>query len=445
MKRVFIWTFLALACVSAAAWKMQRPEDRSRILLTWVSDDNPVRQEQVALFNKLNPSCRLRLDPGNSGTEKVVVQSLAGVGPDLFDCNSASELEAYVKSGVAWDITDELKKNGIDIRNQEWPVLGGVTSSNGRIYGVPGNASGGGGALWYNKEIFDKCKVPYPKSGMTWEQLVPIAQKLTIRDKNGRVQQYGLLCDWSSWPQFIYQWGGRVYNNNGTKCVIYSKESVAAIAFMQDLVYKYHIMPTPVEESTMATKGGWGSGSISLFGGGKAAMAMGGRWWLCTLRDYDLRLGAVEQPYGPVRCYVGGGRSTVINKNSLHKKEALLFLKYLYSREYNELVNRQADGISPVKKYAYTSQYLHDPKHPEEDYNAVWRDPMKYAKPMPGSPFIAGQVDYKIINKQMDLVKNNQKSVDDALKTAERQINAEIKRSISIDPTLRKRYEALNR
>src|SRR5436190_23223049 len=84
------------------------------------------------------------------------------------------------------------------------------------------------------------------------------------------------------------------------------------------------VMPSPADEEAMAQQGGWGSTTMKLIGSGRLAMAVGGRWWLCTLRRYDkLRLGAVEAPHGPLRRFWRYGKSTMINKNSPHRDEAL--------------------------------------------------------------------------------------------------------------------------
>ena len=196
----------------------------------------------------------------------------------------------------------------------------------------------------------------------------------------------------------------------------------------------------------MATQGGWGSGTITLFGGAKAAMALGGRWWLNSLRSYEgLRLGAAEGPHGPLRLFRTYGRGTLVNRKSPHREAAVEFLKYEASARYNELVNHQADALAPVMRYCYSPQFLQDPQYPNEDFNAVWRDIMGYAQPDPISPFINGQRAQRILNKQLDLVKADQKPVPEALRSAAREINREIAKTIAEDPALRRRYEALTR
>jgi multiple sugar transport system substrate-binding protein len=443
MKRVFGGVFLGLILLSVVAWKIQ-PDlgQEGKIPLVWVSDDNPARREQIRLFNRLYPQYDLRLDPTNTGMEKVIVQSLAGVGPDLFDCYDGFQLSAYVKSGIAWDVTEPLQEAGIDVHKDLWPAVHPNILHEGRVYGFPTNAAVN--AVWFNKDIFDKYHLPYPKGPWTWEEFIPLAQRLTVRDEKGRIEHFGFLCDWWNWPQFVLQWGGKLYTDDGTRCIVDSPEAVAGVQFLQDLIYKYHVMPSPVEEAAMATQGGWGTGTITFFGAGKGAMALGGRWWLCSLRDYrGLRLGAVECPHGPYRVFRGYGRATLINSKSPRRWQALDFLKYEASKPYNDLINHQADALAPVIRFCFTPEYLHDPAFPQEDFNAVWRDVMKFGVPDQISPFINGQRASRILNKQLDLVKNNQKTAQAALETAAREINAEIQKTLEQDPQLRLRYEQL--
>lgn len=440
MKTVFVCAFALLAALSYIAWRLQPPPlAHGKVPLVWVSDDNPARRGQIDLFNRQYPHYSLRLDPSNSGMEKVIVQSIGGVGPDLFDCYDGFQLSAYVKSGIAWDVTDELRKRGLNIFRDVWPAIYPDITFEGHVYGFGTNVSAD--AIWFNKRIFDAEGVPYPKAPWHWSDLVPIAQRLTKRDRLGRPVRFGLVFEWYNWMHFVFQWGGRMYTPDGTRCVVDSPETIEAVQFMHDLVYKYRVAPTPVEEAAMATQGGWGSGTITRFGAGKAAMALGGRWWLCTLRDYHgLRLGAVESPYQRYRVFRGYAKGTLINKNSPHREEALAFLIYQSTREYNDLVNAQADGMGPVKKYAYTPEFLHNPEHPEEDYNTVWRDAVRRARAEQISPYINGQVASRIINKQLDLVKADQKTAAQAMRDAARLINGEIRRGLEEDPALKRRW-----
>ncbi len=445
MKWVFMGAFALLLLLSAVAWAVSpAKDDHGRVALVWVSDDNPARREQIGAFNRQRQDIEVRLDPGNQSVEKVIVQSIGGVGPDLFGASSAFELSAYVKGDIAWDITGELQKRGLDYKASTWRVNDATSIWDGRVYGFPANVAAD--ALWYREDLLAAEGITLPKGPTSWAEFLPLAQKLTKRDASGKIERFGVLVSWYKWPEFIRQWGGHVYSADGTRAAIDSREAAEAIEFMLDLMYRYHVTPSPADEAAMATQGGWGSGHITWFMSGRAATAIGGRWWLCMpdmRKNPKLQLGVVEAPYGREHLFVGYGRSTVINKHSPQREQALEFLLYQAGPTYNELINHQADALAPVPKYSYTDRFLHDPEYPEEDYNDVWRAVTEHAVPEESSLFVNGQIASRIINTQLDLVRNRAKSVPQALAQASREIDGEIARTLARDPALKERWQRL--
>lgn len=441
MRLFFAFVFLGLFFLTGVAWLIRpAPAPAGKTPLVWASDDNPTRRGQIALFNRLHPRYWLQLDPLVPNTEKIVVQAIGGVGPDLFDCYSGSQLAGYVRSGVAWDITELLPEWGIDVRRDLWRATDATLLRDGRVYGFPTNA--GVNAVWLHRDAFREAGVAVPRGPWKWPAFLPVAQRMTRRGADGRVERFGFVLDWdSNWYQFIQQWGGRLYSEDGTAVLIDRPEAAAGLQFMQDLIWKYHVSPSPAEEEMMATQGGWGSGAITWFGGKRSAMALGGRWWLNLLRTYpDLRLDVTECPHHDRRVFLGYGRATLINSKSPRREAALSFLRYMSSQPYNELVNHQADALSPVRKYAFSPGFLHDPEYPQEDYNAVWREVMAYGVPQEESPFVNGQRAERILKKQRDLVKANQKRPAAALRTAAEEIRGVMRETVQGDPVLRARY-----
>jgi ABC-type glycerol-3-phosphate transport system substrate-binding protein len=173
---------------------------------------------------------------------------------------------------------------------------------------------------------------------------------------------------------------------------------------------------------------------MKLIASGRAATALGGRWWLCTLRnDPGLRLGAIEAPRGPEQRFYGYGRSTLINRNSPHRQEALRFLLYMAGQPYNRLINQEADGLGPMIRFA-TPDNLLDPAHAGEDFHAVFPVVMARSLPEEISPYVNAAVADRIITKQIDLVCRGTKSPADAMKSAVEQINREIEKNLRRTP-----------
>jgi multiple sugar transport system substrate-binding protein len=325
MKQLFSAIFVALLIMTGISYYLI-PNDqiKGKISLLWTTDDNPARRVQIKLFEHQYPQYVCNLDPSNGDLQKVIVQTLGGVGPDIIDCFGQEQLTAYVNSGIAWDITDQLKAKGIDAKSEVWPVVSDSFSRDGRVYGLPTNCSVN--FMFMNKDLIAKDGVSVPKGAWTWDQFIPVAQKLTHRDPaTGRVTQWGLLMDWENWPLFVYQYGGSVYTPDGTRSTLDSPQDIAALQFFHDLIYKYKVMPSPSDVDAMSTAGGFGSGMITLFQGGHSAMAFGGRWWLVNLRkDSSLHLDAAECPYpkNGIRIFTGSSRSSLINAKSPRREQA---------------------------------------------------------------------------------------------------------------------------
>ena len=446
MKAFFAATFAGLILLSLVAWSTKpRPIDPEKIQLTWTSDDNPRRRAQIDPFNRLYPQLHLELDANNADLDKVVVQSLSGVGPDLFDCWSGYALSAIVKADIAWDVTDELKKMGIDVEKETWPSVQPCAIYQGRVYGYPVNAAAN--ALWVHKDLLAEAGVELPRGAWTWEQALPLLRKLIVRDERGTTIRYPLVFDWdNNYLQFIYQWGGRMYSDDGTRCTLDSPQCIAAVQFMQRLVNE-GIVPNAAAEVGLSASGGWGGGSvITLFGAQRGVCALGGRWWLSRLRDPEfknLHMGVVEAPYGLIHTFAGYGKATLINKNSPHRYEALKFYQYLRSEEYNKLINHQADGVGPVMNYLDGDEFLHDPEYPGETDNVVWRDIQKLAQREQVSPFMNGAVVQRLMKGQLDLVKAGDRRAEQAMREATRQVNERIQENLRLNPALRAQWDQL--
>jgi multiple sugar transport system substrate-binding protein len=447
MKYAFLTALAALIALSIVAGAIRpRPIVDGRQVLNYASSTFWAKREQVDLFNRSQDRYRVVIDAGLPSSDKIVVQAMAGVGPDLFNAYSVPQSTAFIRAGIAWDITEALQAAGVDVERIAWPGTHPFAIREGRVYGFPYAAHVA--ALYYNKDIFDRCKVAYPTGTVTRAQFLDLAKRLTVRDEKGTPVHYGFMMFWEhTWRDLLVQWGGRLYADHGTRCVLDSPEGVEAFQFMADLIFRHRVTPSPDQESGMSTMGGWGSGPVTWFGAGRAAMAIGGRYWMVALRQKDqypnLRVGVVGYQFGPQARRTGYAGCVMINRRSPRREEALAYLKFMAGREYNELVNHQADGIAPVKAYAYTEAFLRNPAHPEETDNQVWRELLEQAEPQEFSPFVDGAIEDRLIRTQLGLIKNGHKMVPDAVAAMAAGIRAEIHKTIQRDAKLRAQYERL--
>ncbi|WP_158301943.1 ABC transporter substrate-binding protein [Paenibacillus mesophilus] len=90
------------------------------------------------------------------------------------------------------DMTPLIQSNKFDLNRFDPKALDAVRKvSKGGLFAIPYNVNFN--ALYYNKDIFDKFGVAYPKDGMTWDETIDLAKKLTRNE--GGVQYKGLDPD----------------------------------------------------------------------------------------------------------------------------------------------------------------------------------------------------------------------------------------------------------
>ncbi|MEV4356479.1 ABC transporter substrate-binding protein [Nonomuraea sp. NPDC004186] len=106
----------------------------------------------------------------------------AGVTPDIIIEDPKSRIDRDLEPmGWVGDLTPDLQKAGIDLSKLNKASVELVKSrSDGGVYGVPLFIDEH--VLLYNKKIFDKFGVKYPKPGMTYDEAYNMAKKLTRDD-----------------------------------------------------------------------------------------------------------------------------------------------------------------------------------------------------------------------------------------------------------------------
>jgi multiple sugar transport system substrate-binding protein len=91
-------------------------------------------------------------------------------------------------NGLEYDMSELVKKHGIDLNRVEPTIIDAVKqASGGKLYGLPVSTSNM--VMYYNKALFDKFGVAYPRDGMTWDEIVDISKKMT-RNEDG-IQYFG--------------------------------------------------------------------------------------------------------------------------------------------------------------------------------------------------------------------------------------------------------------
>ncbi|MFA7373478.1 MAG: extracellular solute-binding protein, partial [bacterium] len=173
---------------------------------------------------------------GGNYPGKIMTQLAGGTAPDVFFVPPSMYWD-FIKRGVLMDMTPYLDKDR-EFLKQYYPTLVNDVNYEGKVYGLVSNCSIP--LLYYNKDIFDKMKVPYPTNDMTLEEMVEQAKKMTIREPNGKARQFGLI-NGMSWQQLGVLYGGQLWSKDGSKGNINSEPFKKGIKFTKDIYDAYKI------------------------------------------------------------------------------------------------------------------------------------------------------------------------------------------------------------
>jgi multiple sugar transport system substrate-binding protein len=166
---------------SPAAFDTTKPV-KLTLYMGLLQPDEWIQKYIIGPVQKKYPNITIDVVRKGKGTnpDELVV---AGTFPDLI-YESIPRYAPYKDLGLLYDMNDLIKKYKFDTSKLNPTVLDAlkVWGANGELYHMPlwMNFS----VLYYNKDIFDKFGVAYPKDGMTWDEAIDLSKKLTRTQDN---------------------------------------------------------------------------------------------------------------------------------------------------------------------------------------------------------------------------------------------------------------------
>jgi len=320
--------------------------------------------DTIARFEAANPTIKIdaeRAQSGNPYMEKVIANVAAETAADVIFVSS-DDVVKFAANDWLLPLNTFVTTNKFPIKKYNKGETERYTVD-GKLFIIPRDIAPVA-CLYYNKKLFEKAKIPYPKDNWTWADLVKAGKKLTLVDKaTGKIVQYGLCDDWNLYDGFIAANGGSYVDNiaKPTKCTMDTKNAINAIKFRQDLVYKYKIMPNPTQLSAIG-----GVGTSEMFLSGQVAMFFSGIWKTPMFRkitefDWDIS----QFPKGPdtkQAWFVGGGSGYGIMKTSKHQNEAWQFVTYLAGEEGQKQLAQTGLAQPAITEMASSKYFLDDQK-----------------------------------------------------------------------------------
>lgn len=177
--------------------------------------------------------------------------------------------------------------------------------------------------LFYRKDIMDNLQLPIPE---TWEDVTDILPELQRYGMNfyTNLAGTGSFKGFGATMPFIYQYGGKIYEDDAFSAGFNDPKTIEAITFMTELFTVYAL---PIEVGSFYNKFRDGELPIGIGDFGMyvqlihAAPEIAGLWEIAPMPGIE-KDGVID------RSFVGAATSNMIFSESTHKDEAWEFMKW---------------------------------------------------------------------------------------------------------------------
>ncbi len=359
-------------------------------------------------FNKIYPNVKVNLQviPTNQYKTKLQTTLPSGTGADIFWLN-AGDAAQFMPSGLIMELQSLIDRDKVDMT--PFPeTIKKLYTYEGKLYGIPKDYDTIG--LWFNKEMFDKVGLKYPDDTWTWNDVLENAKKLTIRNSDGTVEQYGFIVHPT--PQgclnnFILQNGGFVYDPETGEPVINSPQNIETFKFLLDMINVHKVSPTYAELQEVNQR--------NMFLSGKAAMLTDGSWLAKNFYEaMGDKLGLAPLPKNKQRGVMIHGLAFVGAAKTKYPEQVWEFLKYCATPEAQRA---QAGVIIPAYKGMEQGYYDMVPQLPLK----ILTDAVSYSYsnfiPLRNAAEVSKAINDEYINMFMGL-KDVETALNDAQKNA---------------------------
>ena len=201
-------------------------------------------------FQEANPGVKINTEAVPSQPnhlQKLATSFAAGDPPDVWviDYRRFGLLQ---NAGVVEPAQPYLEKSQVISASDFYTKPLQPFTFNGQLQCVPMNMSSL--EVYYNKDLFDKAKVPYPKDGWTWDDFLAAAKAITaLSTPDEKIYGVGIDPQLIRLAPFVWQNGGDIVDdlNKPTRLTLDTPEAKEAFQFFVDLQVKHHVVATQIE------------------------------------------------------------------------------------------------------------------------------------------------------------------------------------------------------
>ncbi len=304
----------------------------------WTGFEGEAIRAVVERYNARQKRVHVKLLITSEIEKKLLVATAGGDPPDISGLYSRN-VAVYAERGALTSLDEMLGVRGIRL-DDFLPVYLLECRSRGRTYALP--IAGMTLGLHYNRAHFREAGLDPDRPPRTMAELVEVADKLTLLDKDGSIKRLGFLPTepgWWNWS-WLYYAGGGYFDEQHRTLSVDTPDNRRALQWFADYAAKYGV------ENLTAFRGGLGNFASpqNPFLSGKVSMDIQGVWMNAFIRTFNPKL---DWGVAPFPAWSKDKADTtliesdvlVIPTGSRHPKEALDFLSFVVSPEGQELLH----------------------------------------------------------------------------------------------------------
>lgn len=379
----------------------------------WDEIQSVVYQELIDNFEAQNPDIHveMQLTPWDQYWTKFDAAAGANQAADVFFMNIW--IPKYAEAGILEPLDSYMERDGFDFSLYTEAIVNTGTY-NGVHYTVPKGTDSMAVAI--NANLFEKYGVAVPSSDWTWDDMVSVCrelkEKIVAAGDSIYPMAFMLNSTNGSWQPVVYQFGGKVLNDDGTSGYD-SAESIEAIQSLVDMIDEELIPDYQMVSDTSAEE---------FFISGQACML-----YLPTFSSQKVEQAKVEGvqliklPKAKTQKFMASNMHYGMNSASEHKEEAWRFMQYLASEEANDIIGQRGiDLPARISSQPYYASSF------EQFDGTAFVDGLADAVTYSSAPAYAADAVNSITNDGIMAIFTKQIGVKEGMEKMAADINAEI-------------------
>jgi multiple sugar transport system substrate-binding protein len=307
-------------------------------------------------FKKVEPEVTVKLIEASDRDDLLARLSTSfagGAPPDLFLLNYRFYGQ-FAARDVLEPIEDRLAGSEAFEEDDFYPQAMDAFRFDGKLICLPQNISSL--VVYYNRDLFRQAKVPEPKVGWSWDDMVQKAIKLT-RDTNGDgdIDQHGLGVEPSiiRVAPFVWSHGGELVDDEDapTRFALDTPEATAAMQKFFDLRREHLVIPSEQEVEAEDDE--------TRFQNGREAMVLSSRRATPTFRtitafDWDV----APLPRHEEQAGILHSDAYCMTRASKNKDAAWAFMEFALGEEGQRITARSGRTVPSLKSVANSDAFL---------------------------------------------------------------------------------------